>query len=734
MDYQHFLASKKATAPSAGIEVPISAIHPKLFDFQKTLVQWALRKGRAALFADTGLGKTMCQVEWARLTRTRVLIIAPLSVARQTATEARKIGVDVHYTRSRDDMTNGINITNYEMIGHFDPADFGAVVLDESSILKAVDGKTRDLLIEMFMKTPYRLCCTATPAPNDLVEIANHSEFLGILPRAEMLATFFVHDSSNGSGTGWRLKGHATDAFYRWMASWSMSIKRPSDIGFSDEGYVLPALQVESVIVGTDYKPADQLFFTGLKGIQDRSQARRGTIEERVAHAVELVQSNDEQWILWCGMNDESAALAQAIPGAVEITGSDSPDEKIAAIEAFQGGHVRVLITKPKIAGYGMNFQSCHNMAFIGLSDSFEAYYQCIRRCYRFGQKHPVNAYIVLSEIEQEIYQNVMRKEHEAASMSQQLIQHVQSFERAEIENASQDDAYTTDTIKNTHYTLMLGDSCERLAEIPDNSVALTVSSIPFQDLFCYSPTDRDLGNSKNTAEFYQHLNYIITHLLRVTQPGRDCCIHVQQVAASLVKDGFIGLKDFRGEVVRAFVDRGWMYHGEITVDKNPQAQAVRTKAKGLLFVQLRKDSSWMRPGLADYILIFRKPGENTTPIQPDITNDEWIKWAHPVWYDIRESNTLNAAEGRESDDEKHVCPLQLSLIERCVRLWSNAGETVLDPFAGIGSTGYEAIRHGRRFVGCELKPSYFAAARKNLDRMIRSKTQTTLWAEVAGD
>ena len=738
MSYAQFLQSKRATSQTAGIDVALDDIHPMLFPFQRTLVQWALRKGRAALFADTGLGKTLMQVEWARITGQRVLIVAPLSVARQTVNEAAKIGVEVHYTRSGDDLRQ-INITNYELLDHFDSADFGAVVLDESSILKAIDGKTRDKLIEMFAKTPCRLACTATPAPNDLVEIANHAEFLGVMTRPIMLATYFVHDSDKGSGQGWRLKGHASDAFYKWMASWSMSIKKPSDLGFSDEGYNLPALHVEPIIVDTNYAPDGQLFFTGLKGIQDRSQARRGTIEERVARAVELVQASDEQWILWCGMNDESTLLAQAIPDAIEITGSDSPDEKIAAIEAFQDGRARVLVTKPRIAGYGMNFQGCHNMAFIGLSDSFEAYYQCIRRCYRFGQKYPVTAYIVLSEIEQEIYQNVMRKEQEAVSMSQQLIQHVQAFERDEIGQRQEENAYTTETIKNEHYTLMLGDSCERMAEVASNSVDLSVFSPPFADLYCYSPTERDLGNNRSSEEFYQHFRFIIDELLRTTKPGRNCAVHVQQVAASLVKDGFIGLKDFRGEVIRAFCERGWIYHGEVAIDKNPQAQAIRTKAKGLLFVQLRKDSSWMRPGLADYIIVFRKPGENAVPIHPDMTNEEWIEWAHPIWYNIRESDTLNVAEGRDEKDEKHVCPLQLGTIERCVRLWSNPGETVLSPFAGIGSEGYESIRHGRKFIGIELKPSYFAAARKNLDRMIAKQKQVTLWGEieeveVAGD
>lgn len=737
MDYNAFLAQKRTFAPTSGIDVPTDALHPMLFDFQKVLVQWALRKGRAALFADTGLGKSFCQIEWARLTGQRAIILAPLSVARQTVGEARKIGVEVHYSRSGNDLIGGINITNYEMMEHFNPDDFGAVVLDESSILKSLDGTFKERVIEAFAETPYKLCCTATPAPNDIVEIANHVAFLGLMTREEMLATFFVHDNDKGSGNGWRLKGHAQDAFYKWMASWSMSIKKPSDLGFDDAGYILPPLTVEPVIVDTSYTPEGSLFYMGLKGIQDRSQARRGTIAERVQRAVDLVQSDSEQWILWTGMNDESTALARLVPDSIEITGSDSPDSKIAAIEAFQRGEYRVMVTKARIAGYGINLQNCHNMAFVGIGDSFESYYQCIRRCYRFGQTHPVSVKIILSEVEQEIYQNVQRKEQEANCMSKQLIEHVQQFEMAEITHAQEREEYRTATIANEHYRLMLGDSCERMAEVEDNSIDLSIFSPPFADLYCYSPTERDMGNSHGSEEFYQHFQFIIDHLLRVTKPGRNCAVHVQQIAASLVKDGFIGLKDFRGDVIRAFIKRGWVYHGEVTIDKNPQAQAIRTKAKGLLFAQLRKDASWMRPGLADYILIFRKPGENAVPVHPDMTNDEWITWAHPVWYNIRESDTLNVAEGRDEKDEKHVCPLQLGTIERCIRLWSNPGEVIFDPFTGIGSTGYVAIKHGRKFIGCELKPSYFTAAQKNLNRIIRQKTQATIFdlaeSEVAG-
>ncbi len=289
------------------------------------------------------------------------------------------------------------------------------------------------------------------------------------------------------------------------------------------------------------------------------------------------------------------------------------------------------------------------------------------------------------------------------------------------------------DQVVTDQYALYNGDSCEVMAGLPNESVHLSVFSPPFQSLYTYSPTERDLGNSKSKEEFFTHFAFVIDHLLRVTVSGRNCCVHVQQIPATVVHDGYIGLKDFRGDVIRAFESRGWIYHGEICIDKDPQAQAIRTHSKGLLFVQLRRDASWMRPALADYILLFRKPGDNPTPVVPDLTNDEWIEWARPIWYGIRESDTLNATEGRDEKDERHICPLQLGTIERCIRLWSNKGETVLSPFAGIGSEGYMALKLGRRFVGVELKESYFRAAAKNLERARTAAQQQMSLLTIAG-
>lgn len=722
MDYQEFLDTKKLVFKYSGITVQDEDIHQSLFHFQRDLTRWALKKGRSAIFADTGLGKSRMQIEWARLTGERSLIIAQLSVAKQTVGEARKIGLEIHYTRSSSDLVDGINITNYEMIDKFNPDKFGAVVLDESSILKGLDGKTRAKLTEMFSQTTYKLCCTATPAPNDIAEIANHAEFLSIMPRVDMLAAFFVHDDK-----GWRLKKHAEEPFYRWLASWGMSIRKPSDLGYSDDGFILPELRI--IPVFTEMRESDMEMFGGkLKGITDRSKARKATLDARVQKVVELISADSDQWIAWCGLNDEGRELHKPLHDSILMEGQQKTEIKQVAIENFQDGKTRILITKPKIAGFGMNFQNCHKMAFVGLSDSWESYYQCIRRCYRFGQTEPVDAYIVLSEIEREVYQNILRKEEEARNMAARLIENVQQFERKEIQEIDTGWRYEMETVREKDYTLMLGDSVERMAELESESVDLSVYSPPFLSLYTYSPTERDMGNSRTEEDFYRHYGYIIDQLLRVTKPGRNTCCHVAQVPAMLVRDGYIGMKDFRGKTIKAYEDRGWIYHGEVCIDKCPQAQAIRTHSKGLMFTQLKKDASWLRPALADYILVFRKPGENTVPIKPDITNDEWIEWARPIWYGIKESDTLNVREGRDSDDERHIAPLQLGTIERCVRLWSNPGETVLSPFAGIGSEGYVSLKFGRRYVGIELKRSYFEAAKKNMERANGIVTQASLF------
>ena len=421
--YQDFLTTKRRHVAPVGLSIHPDDMHPSLFEHQRHIIEWALMRGRAAVFADTGLGKTAIQLEWARHIGATSLILAPLSVARQTVKEAKRIGMDVTYVRHQSDVTGpGVWITNYEMAHEFDADQFDAVVLDESSILKNHAGATRTALIKQWANTKYRLCCTATPAPNDVTEMCNHAEFLGVMPRNEMLAAYFIYD-----GEVWRLKGHAALPMYKWMASWAMAIRMPSDLGFDDAQYELPALRIHANTVEVETTPVDQLFATELGGIGGRHAVRRETLDARVAETVGLAGQSG-QWIVWCGLNDEARAVAKALGAdAVNVEGNWSPEAKADALEAFQDGKLRVLVTKPSIAGFGMNFQNASRMVFCGVNDSYEMYYQSIRRCWRFGQTEPVDVYVVVSTLERQIVDNVRRKEIESSTMTAQLVHAMQA-------------------------------------------------------------------------------------------------------------------------------------------------------------------------------------------------------------------------------------------------------------------------------------------------------------------
>ena len=436
MEYLEFLAHKRRMFGGIGIDPSTVRLPEMLFDWQAALVRWALRKGRAALFADTGLGKTLCQVAWADALGVRTLILAPLCVAEQTITEARKIGVTVRFARNDSQATGArIVITNYEHLKDQCPEHYGAVVLDESSILKAYDGVTRTALIRAFSRTPYRLCCTATPSPNDIAELANHAEFLGMMTRPEFLATWFVRVQAGHRTVehhGWRMKRHAIAPFYRWMTSWAMALKRPSDLGYRDDGFILPPLRVHESEVQAGVVAGVLFPELGLSGLSGRLAARRGALADRVANIAAIV-ARPGQWLVWCALNTEAAAIAAAIPDAVNVQGCDSYADKVGAIQSFAGGKFRVLVSKVRILGYGLNLQHCHQMVFCGLSDSWEQYYQAIRRCWRFGQRCAVDVHIVVSEAERGIVRNVRAKEARAQALSCELLRHALECEREEL-------------------------------------------------------------------------------------------------------------------------------------------------------------------------------------------------------------------------------------------------------------------------------------------------------------
>lgn len=425
MDYSELIARKLSLVPPTGITGELS-IPDSLFDHQRALVKWALRRGRAAIFADTGLGKSRMQLAWAsevlRHTGMPVMILAPLAVAAQTVGEGAEIGVDVRHVRDQSGVTGpAIYITNYDRLHLFDAGVFGALVLDESSCIKHHTAKTFAHLCEAFRDTPYKLCATATPAPNDWTELGTHAEFLGICTRAEMLAEYFIHDGAETQV--WRLKGHARAQFWRWVSTWGAMVRKPSDLGFDDSRYELPPLSVRqhTVTIPNAAERVGMLFAMEAQTLSERRDARKESIADRVKACADLVNADDERWLVWCDLNAESEALTKAIRGAVEVKGADESEHKERALTDFAAGRIRVLVSKPSIAGWGMNFQRCARIAFVGVTDSWESYYQAVRRCWRFGQSRQVEVNIFASDLEGAVVANLRRKEADALAMAESL-------------------------------------------------------------------------------------------------------------------------------------------------------------------------------------------------------------------------------------------------------------------------------------------------------------------------
>lgn len=723
MNYQEFLERKQFHIEPSGLtQVPI--LSPSMFPHQRDVCSWALRMGRAAVFLGTGMGKTLIELEWARCvakhTAKPVLLLAPLAVGKQTVdVEAPKFGIEgAVYHESGESLKSPIVVANYERLDRFNPADFSGVVLDESSILKSMDGKTRSALIQSFRETPFRLAATATPAPNDYMELGNHSEFLGVMTAQEMLAMFFVHDG--GETQKWRLKGHARKEFWKWVCSWAVSMRKPSDIGYSDEGFLLPPIHYHEHVVQVAKPTEGMLFAMPAESLGERIAARRSTVEDRVSQAVDIVAAHpDESWLLWCNLNAESEALAKSIPNAVELTGSDHPEDKERLMLGFAKGILQKLVSKPAICGFGMNFQICSRVVFVGISDSWESFYQAVRRVYRFGQSREVHVHIVAASTEGNVLDNLKRKEREAEKMAEEMAENTQDLSRMNLRGSVQQTApYVRDVEKGEDWTLHLADCVELAQELPSDSIHYSVYSPPFESLYTYSNSERDMGNSRDTEEFWEHYRFLIKEQFRVLMPGRLASIHCMNLPTSKVRDGYIGLRDFRGEIIRAFENEGFIYHSEVCIWKDPVTAMQRTKALGLLHKQLKKDACMSRQGVPDYLVTMRKPGDNPEPVTNN--NDTfpvrvWQRYASPIWMDIDPSDTLTYREAREHNDERHICALQLDVIRRAIRLWSNEGDTVWSPFAGIGSEGYVALEMGRRFIGSELKGSYWTQGCRNL-------------------
>lgn len=440
--YTAFLDAKRVRDPMTGMP-DVGDLPAFMFPHQRDIVAWALRRGRSAIFAGTGLGKTVMELAWgdrvASYTGKPVLIFAPLAVSLQHIRESGKFGLSARVVKDQSEVGPGVNVTNYQKIGHFDLAEFGGVCLDESSILKSVDGHYRTRLIEECASIPFRLAATATPAPNDFMELGNHAEFLGVMSYTDMLATFFIHDG--GDTQKWRLKGHAENEFWKWMASWAVMLRKPSDLGYPNDGYDLPPLVQNQHVVGVDYAPSldtGLLFPMEARSLSERISARRDTVAERVEMAAKITPS-DRPFVWWCNLNGEAEALARQIPGAVNLTGSDTDDVKERKLLDFTEGRIRVLITKASLTGFGMNWQHCCDTGFVGLNDSFEQVFQAVRRFWRFGQTKPVNVHFIAAETEGAVVANLKRKEADAERMAASMVMHMADLSSATVRGMVRD-------------------------------------------------------------------------------------------------------------------------------------------------------------------------------------------------------------------------------------------------------------------------------------------------------
>lgn len=754
MNYDQFLLSKQKKHISSGFDIDETELNKNLFDYQKIIVKKALKAGKYAIFADCGLGKTIMQLEWAnkvyKKTQKPVIILTPLAVSGQTIQEGLKFSINVTKASFKYDNPSyePEQIANYEQLSNIDCSIFGGVVLDESSILKQYTGKYKNLIIEKFKNTEYKLACTATPSPNDLNEIGNHSEFLDVLDSQDMRSKWFVRDEGMNN---YRLKSHAKQDFYGWISSWATMISKPSDLGFSDDGYVLPPLNIVEHEIITDVKNGSGMLFnkSSINATNYNAELRE-TKEERLKKVVEICEKTEGQVLVWIKHNDEGDWLKKNLTDCKEVKGNDTTSYKEETLLSFAKGEFKILITKSKIAQFGMNFQNCSTQIFASLDFSFESFYQQVRRSYRFGQKKEVTIHIIKPDTMENVSKTIEKKERQFREMQEEMNKHINGNKYGLL-NEYERKEYKTDDV-----LLIKGDSCIEVKGIPDNSVDLIIFSPPFSSLFTYSNYIHDMGNNESHEDFFKQYDYLLKELYRILKPGRLMCCHTKDLGVYKNSSGYTGMYDFTRDHTKSVInmipkdwvndttgkntdscqDAGFKLHSKITIWCDPVLEMQRTKTQRLLYKTVTSDSTKTGIGMAEYITIFKKwDGSDESKWEP-VTNitkqnfplDVWQKWASPVWMDIKRTDVLNGKEGTDLGDEKHIAPLQLEVIHRLVNLWSNEGEIVFTPFLGIGSEIYKAVQNKRKGIGIELKDSYFDTAVKNIKKASESKLQLSLF------
>ena len=879
--YKDLILAKIPKINYSGFEIKKSELNPRLFEFQKFGVQRALKLGCSGLFFDTGLGKTACELEFAYQTYKKTgkpsIIFTYLNIADEFLNEAGEMGYSdsVGYFRSQGEVNKPIVIANYEMLDHFDCDLYGSATLDESSILKNYTGKTKQKLCEAFKNTPFKLSASATPSPNDHLELGNHSEFLGIMPSNEMISRFFINDTMNAGG--YRLAGHAEKPFWKWVGTWALVASKPSDIGdFSDEGYDLPELHIEMHTMPVEHDFSDGQLFRGqsLSATGIHKEARL-TAESKAIAISNLISNSEEQWSIWSNTNYEQDAIAILLKDSIDIRGSDSSKSKRTKLQEFKATSKNIL-TKPSITGYGLNWQHHNHMCFFaGSSYSYETFYQALRRAYRFGQLKEVFVHIFVAESELSVMSSVFDKQKKHKVMQAEMIK---------LASAGYDDRKTLTTEYNHKvetsraYEIHLGDCVDVMKQMPKDYVDFGIHSPPFSNLYIYSDSAYDMGNSDNDAEFFKQYKYCINEHYRILKDGGYVAVHCKDLPLYKGRDGYMGLNDFPQGIIDEFRDSGFELEDWVTIWKDPVIEMQRTKNHGLLFKNFKGKAEQVRQGMADYVLMFKKGAISTEPkfkpiaesvlkrmkhlwMNPDeeitfiddkvqhnllfhdaanlgdipepniiedglklgrlailrvnleqmtsglvehykqhelifhtrcaLTDGSWLlgfrKWADEmpeaqvikeintfdyvgkkppvgigrkeedlryfnisvwqryaspvwndldglpdshenIWMDIDQTNVLNFKIARDHNDEKHICPLQLDLIENSILKYTKEGDSVFSPFGGVGSEPYIAAKLDRYAVAVELKEGYFKHMHQNLIQVENSKLQGRLF------
>ncbi len=728
---------------SKDVAAELAAHAPHLHEYQRFADTFAVARQRAALFLECGLGKTSIALAWVEHVRNGrpAIICAPLAALHEFENERRKFFPDVPLrivptgnVAAWLERPEGIAlVTHHAFIEDRDLTGIAAFVLDESSILKSGEGAIAMSLVRSCRPVAYRLALSATPAPNDPTEYATHATWLGYMRTdAEFRARFFVRD-----GKDWRVKGHAKAALPQWLARFALWMTDPAAYGMPcdalpKDDYSLRYVRLGSV-EGVDIER--DLFGApaGALDMSTRAKMRASIYDDDTRMAMVANLCRGHRTIVWATRNNHADALEDALILAGlrvrQIAGSTPDEERVAIVRAFQAGQLDALVSKAAVIGHGVNLQSAERMIFAGYDESYEAMHQAIRRAHRQGRTGRLDVFVLVTPEEETVVHALELKrerwKEDAARQESEFVTalagDLNAYRTGQVMTSYADEPTRLAPVETEYFRLIHGDSIEEMGNMPEESVDLAVFSPPFASLFTYSSETADMGNCSDQAEeeFGIHFAHFSERLFRVMRPGRVVALHLAQLVAFRARHGRKGIRDFRGAVIDAMEKAGFLYYGEFVIPKNPQAVAIRTKSERLQFSQFKRDSLESSPALNDYVLEFRKPGTQKVQVKNDVSNEEWINWASGVWTDINETDVLNYHAARGEQDEKHICPLQLQVIERCVRLWTNPGEVVFSPFAGIGSEIYTAIHQRRIGLGIELKAEYFHQAVKHSERAV---------------